>query len=395
MPSAHARLSPSSAHRWLRCPGSVRLSDEIEETRTSEFAAEGTVAHHVREMCLVFGMEPEDFLGQEIGADGFTFTVEDEMVEALRPGIEWVRERKGRLVNEYQVKFDRWLPGQFGTLDVGIIGKHLIIINDLKYGAGVPVSPEDNEQLQTYALGFWDNVARHETAATDFLLVIDQPRAVGGGGEWRVTLDELLEFGERLKRGYEEVNADDPYLKPGEKQCRFCRAKGTCDAFAKWSIAQLDMEFDDLDEDGDTLRLSEIGEFTPERRATIAMNKSLIENWLNAVHGQVLEDALMGRPVPGVKAVAGNQGRRAWADEKAAKRFMLRHIEAEEVFTEPALISPAQFEKKVPKEVREDVDKYVSRSDGKPVLVRADDKRPAINIADEFDDEPDVDDLLG
>lgn len=50
--AAHARLGPSSAHRWLRCPASISFYDGTEEVRSSEFAAEGTVAHHVRECCL-------------------------------------------------------------------------------------------------------------------------------------------------------------------------------------------------------------------------------------------------------------------------------------------------------------------------------------------------------
>ena len=161
----------------MRCPGSVALCDEAPERESSEYAAEGTVAHHVREMCLRFGLEPEDFIGQQIGADGYSFTVTEDMADHLRPGIEFVRERKGKVYNEYQVRFDRWLPGQFGTLDVGITAPDEIIINDLKYGAGKPVSAKENEQLMIYALGFWDNVARHETDATDFLLVVDQPRA--------------------------------------------------------------------------------------------------------------------------------------------------------------------------------------------------------------------------
>jgi len=73
MPAAHARLSPSAAHRWLRCPGSVRMSDDTPEDRTSVYAAEGTVAHHVREMVLMFGFELEDFVGETISADGFEF----------------------------------------------------------------------------------------------------------------------------------------------------------------------------------------------------------------------------------------------------------------------------------------------------------------------------------
>jgi len=49
--SGHAKLSPSSAARWMTCPGSVALSEGIEDT-SSKNADEGTMMHAFAAMCL-------------------------------------------------------------------------------------------------------------------------------------------------------------------------------------------------------------------------------------------------------------------------------------------------------------------------------------------------------
>ena len=359
-----------------------------DEDRSSVFAAEGTVAHFVRDACLTFGFEPGDFRGRDLSADGFTFTFDDDMIEALTPGIEWVRAQPGTVYNEFRVTFDTWLPDQFGTLDVGIVSRDVIVINDLKFGAGIPVSAEENEQLMTYALGFWDNVARHKTKTKNFLLVIDQPRAFGGGGEWEVHLDDLMEFGKRLKVGYAEIASGNPTLVAGEKQCKFCPAKGICPELARFSLAQMALKFDDLD--GDELRLQDAREMTPTRRAVVAKNKSLMESWLRAVHGSVLDDAMAGRPTPGLKAVVGRQGPKKWSNEPAAHALLAKYIRPTDLFTLPRLVSPTRVEDLLKKQMwsilEEDVMALVTREPGKPSLADEGNKKAAITVADKFED---------
>ncbi len=368
---------------FMRCPGSVQMSQKVQERRDSAAAAEGTVAHHVMEMCLEFGFEPEDFIGQEITADGFTFEVDGEMADHLRPGIEWVRERPGRLLVEKQVDLGRWMPGQFGTLDIGIIAPDLITIRDLKYGAGVPVQPERHEPTMAYALALWDNVARHESEATDFLIVIDQPRNDEGGGEWRTTLDELLAFGEELKAAFAVASGEDPPLHAGEKQCMFCDAKGFCPEYARWSLEQFDMVLDDLDDD--PLTPGDADKFGPERRAAVARNYDLLKKWLDSVHGHVLNDALAGVPTPGLKAVKGRRGPRKWIDARSAEQKLLPLL-GEEAMNPPTLKSPTQIEKLLPKEQHEDIERLWVQDEGKPSLAPEDSPKPAINRADMLDD---------
>ena len=46
--AGHAKLSPSSAERWMTCPGSVALSEGYAD-RSSAVADEGTAAHELAE----------------------------------------------------------------------------------------------------------------------------------------------------------------------------------------------------------------------------------------------------------------------------------------------------------------------------------------------------------
>lgn len=416
----HAQFSPSSASRFIRCPGSVLLCEGADERSAEIWTAEGSVAHQIRELCLLLDMDPSDFVGKKLVSDGFTVEVDDAMADALRPGIEWLREQAGELYIEQRVSSDRWMPGQFGTLDAGIISKNLIIVNDLKFGAGMAVSVADNEQLMIYALFFWDQIARHVTDATEFLLVVDQPRArktayddgteapEGWGGEWRVSLDELLEFGERLKTQFDIAVSDDAWLRAGPVQCRMCPAKGFCDEYARYSLALLDLELGLLDPDVTTLR--NVGEFSPAQRVKIAMNQDIVTGWMKAVYAQVLRDAQHERETPGVKAVQSDgSGPRKWKDEEAAARFMRKALGHGKIRAPGKLFSPKQLEdhKEFPKAKREEIADLVTRNPGKPTLVWGGDNRPAITIAGEFDDDiadefddddddnPDVGDLLG
>lgn len=354
---------------------------------SSEYAAEGSCAHKIREECLSLGLDPYDFVGTTISSEGFTFEVTEAWAEALTPGIDRIRDLGGDLYVEYRVKLDRWAKGQFGTLDAGIVRPDLIVINDLKFGMGVPVSPVWNEQLMIYALGFWDNVARHLTDAEDFIIAIDQPRAPGGGGEWKVSLDELRSFGRRVKRKAKEALSPGAPITPGEIQCQWCPAaqQNKCAAHAEFLFEMTSMKFDDLD-DAESMGYDPEPAYpvSLERRSFIVKHAPMFRKWLDRLHADTLADALAGMPTPGLKAVTGRKGPRKWSDEGAAERILEKAI-GEDAY-EKKLKSPTQAEGDVPKKAWRTLQEFIDQSDGKPTLVSVDDEREAVTpMAAKFD----------
>lgn len=398
--TAHARLSPSGCDRWSTCTASVALIDklhlegEIGDRESSEWSAEGTVAHEVREMCLKYGLDPHHFVGAVISADGFTYTVDDEMAGHLQPGIDWVREHTGNPLVEIRVDVSAWLPGQFGTCDTGwlshLLSTTTLYISDLKYGMGVPVDAVGTKQLRIYALGIWEFLGRPQV--DKIVLNIDQPRA-GGMKFWEITIDELLAFGEEMKAVYRKIESGDVEFKPSHKGCRWCPVKdlvGGCAARNKWLLEMfvelLVRLLTGQDVDGI--------EITPERRWHIVKHAPDIRAWLAKQHEESLTAAINGTPDPGSKAVAGDLGDRYFRDGKKAEGLLVDAL-GEKAYKPRQLIGIGEIEKLVKPgrkkqghpETWEKLLKLVDRPQGKPKLVPADHLRPALGpIEDAFDD---------
>lgn len=398
----HARLGPSAAPRWMTCTASVALIDDLKaksvvpQRSTSIYAAEGTVAHEVREDCLRFGLDPHDYVGNWMSADGYTFEVTEQMAEFLQSGIDWIREHTETPDVEIRVDLSPWLPGQFGTMDAGWLRDGVLYASDLKYGQGEPVSPEHNAQQMLYALGYW-----HYLGEPDFdrlVIHIDQPRA-GGHKFWECDRTTLMVFTGSLHEIYDQIASGDTKFAPSEKACRWCEARDPkpdrgylgCQAYNKWQETFFEGAFDEFDT---TPHFPEPDTLTPERRYYIVQHSKMAQQWLAALHEASLEAALTGNPDPGSKAVIGQRGNRYFTDAERAESILTNAV-GDKAFVPRKLIGITEAEKLLKpgrkKEGYPDawdaLNGLVDQPPGKPVLVPVDDERPAITpLADMFDD---------
>lgn len=384
--SAHAKLSPSGAETWFNCAGSVAAQEGLPD-ETSEFAAEGTFAHQISEECLALGLDPYDFVGHRLKIDGYSFEWSEDDADHLAFGIAQIREFEGDFFGEHQVDLSEWLgPGQFGTLDRAVVGPDLIVICDLKYGRGMPVSPVENKQLMLYALGFWHQVARHVSSATEFLIIIDQPRCNGGGGEWRTNLTDLLAFGEAARAAAERTRDPNAPRTASASACKWCKrrtAPGGCSTFDAFMLDTLGQQFEDLDGDDPITLPTGI---TPERRSFILDNRQLVEKWLDTLHAQALDDALHGRPCGGKKAVEGRKSPDKWRDLDAIDAALLPLL-GDDRFNR-RIKTPTQVSKEIKLDDLPELEALIERGTRKPALVSEQDARPAmlINLEQMFDD---------
>ena len=370
---AHAKLSASGASRWATCPGSVQMEDGIPD-KESVYAQEGTLAHEMSELKLKHYLDPKGFGKRKLNA-AIKKLKENELYQAEMESytdtyVDFIKEKALSFSSnpyieiEKRVDFSRWVEGGFGTCDCVLIHGSTLSIIDLKYGKGVPVSSEQNEQLILYALGAYDafnliyNLDKIE-------LNIVQPR-INNFSTWEISLTELLLWGDYFKVQAEKALGGNGELVPSAKACKFCKARDICTARAENNLS-LESEI--------KLKPNEI----PKDKLYEYISRGEdIAKWVADLKAYALDMCLKGEDVKGLKAVAGRTSR-SWTNQDEAINKLIEGGIDEAIIYDKVPLTLAKLEKALGKQQFTTlVGDMVVTSEGKPTLVFENDKRPAI-----------------
>lgn len=375
--SKHSRIGASGAYRWMVCTGSPAMIDKAPPQTQSVWAAEGTAAHKVGELCLKTGNNASRYVGNDF--DGVECT--EEMAEAVQVYIDAVRGDMQKyagseLLVEQAFDLAQILLGLFGTNDAVVyqaFGR--LIIYDYKHGAGNAVEVVDNKQLLYYALGAILNLLNGGGDFESVELVIVQPRAMHRDGHvrrWVVDVPYVMEFAKELEKKARETMQPDAPLVAGD-HCKWCPAKAFCPALAKLVVETAAMDFPEPVPPAPRFPAPE--QLTPAQLKKALDLSEVINDWIRSVEAYAEECAKRGVQIPGYKLVK-KRANRKWVDEKAVVETLAEYGEA--IFEPKVLLSPAKVEKIVGKKNLLLIETLCETPDTGLCLVSESDKREAV-----------------
>jgi hypothetical protein len=413
--SDHAKLSPSKRSRWALCPGSIREEAKYPDTGSGPAAADGTHSHTLLEHCIKNGLsDPMAQVGETFTDHEGTFKVDADRAARVKSAIEYIRDRSMNglfpVISEQRVD-PEFLLGRkdlSGTVDCQIVGPDFLELIDYKDGMGV-VSAEGNMQLEQYAYGVlagYKLPVNGDYPIKTIRMTIIQPKLALRGmlaiTSYEVPVSHLLaNMGTIIDQAAATDEPDAP-LVPGESQCKFCRAKGSCAALAgnvmkevgimfqpignpqplSVTYEPLDVAQQSADKDPaqmDDAQIRQIMEAAP-----------LMRQLLEAVEKEAMRRMELGISIPGLKLVNG-RGSRAWAlpEAEMAEKLVKMGIPKGAIY-ETKLVTPAKAEKltwekkdgtKVTlteRQLKRMEQEYVSKLAGKLTVVPESDGRPAV-----------------
>lgn len=454
----HAFLSPSGAAAWMRCNVKPYRERDFPDT-TNDSADEGTAAHYLLEQCLEQNVNADHFNGLRIKVEngktefhtGGAYPVGPDMTREIQKVLDLARSDAdgATIYAEQQLPIEQFTgeQGATGTCDMVIVKGKTLLIRDLKFGRGVQVFAEGNEQLLLYggaALDEFDVMGEIET----LVLCIDQPR-LNHFDKWELSVADARCLLESIRATADLIlttEADTLEATPGDKQCRFCKASATCAERTAFTTELIVGEFVDLDKgfvkvempqaekllaqsfgvkpaaitfhaatfdevvQADTsdyftvkkpnirpsLEAAEakLPDASDERLATLMDAADMIEGFAKAVRAETERRLLAGKFTDArYKLVEGRQGARGWTSEEEAEAALkAMRLKVDQMY-DFKLISPTTAEK-VLKEANprkwSKLQPLIGRSDGKPSVAPASDKRPALSmaIAEQFEELP-------
>lgn len=365
-------LSASSAERWLHCPGSVRLTENMGDT-TSQFAEEGTLAHQIAELKL------RKYFLSPTGPKTFTRQMnklkkhelyQEEMQGYTDQYVDYIKDiansppSSPTVAVELRVDFSNIVPEGFGTADCVLLhGKDLYVI-DFKYGKGVLVPIENNPQLKLYAFGALQHYRLIYDIDTIHMTIV-QPRG-DGIKETEISAEDLCNWmafevkpaANKAYDGCDEFTAGD--------WCRFCPAHGKCRNASSIVSAV----------EGFAGKLPPL--LSDAEVADILSRIDPLVKYAEKVKLYALQTLLDGGEIPGYKAVEGRSVR-AFADQEKAFAALSDGGIDEALLWHREPYSLAQIEKQVGrKPFQELVGGLITKQPGKPTVVPASDPRKDI-----------------
>lgn len=363
---AHSPIGASGMVRWKNCPASVRLARDVPNV-PSDFAEEGTAAHDLAYQILCARRdgkpEPEAF-GIDDDDLAHIFTYIDHM-ESLKDGCTFqLYEHRFHLREIHELCYGT-ADGVTFYADTG-----LLVVSDLKFGAGKFVSAEKNDQLLYYALGA---VLTLKIRVKRIRIEIIQPRITYAEAirPWEIGIVELMDFAQDLLVAAQRTEDPNAPFCAGE----WCR---NCPPAFKCPLMRLSAEV-----------------FMTQQQINDAEVTAMQLDWLPVLEGYAKSKREMayvmaqrGEKIPNHKLVQ-KEGRREYFDEGMVPALVKSKYKLDEttaLYTKPSpeLLSPAQLELAVKKlrpaitkkAIKEFVDDITERPTGGTVLVREDDKRP-------------------
>ena len=368
--SKHSLLSPSSSKRWLECPPSARLTEYIKEEVTS-YAREGTDAHTLCEykvkkalnLKVVNPIETLSFYDEEMEQ-----AAEEYMLFVLET-YQKEKDNEPIIITEQKLDISNYVPECSGTGDCLIIANKTLHIIDFKYGKGIEVSAENNTQMMLYALGaldMFENIYEIE----NICMTIFQPRLSN------ISTSSIgVKTTKQWAKEYLKPKALLAYEGKGEMQagswCRFCKIKSTCRKRAEknMQLATYDFKKPPLISDEEVINiLKQIDELSA---------------WVSDIKGYALSVLSRGGKLQGFKLVEGRSNRK-YLDEKVVIETVKN--EGLDPYEHKVLGITAMTKLLGTKRFNELLKQQIYKPKGKPTLVLASDKRPAIEINDFKDD---------
>jgi len=355
---SHSKVVGSSTAKILmNCQGWLKLKNTVPPQLENEYMARGTLLHSAIEATLN-GISRETVAKMSYKHMSMNEDLLDVLDDTVRLLDEIDPDKMMEYSTETQVSFGDAAPGVFGTADLIAKLNGRAIMADFKFGQGVPVDAEENDQL------FFATAAAMRTPATQWAFqdadevefIIIQPPFIK---RWTTTIDRVMLWEQTFLKALAIAQGDNAPLKKGE-HCRFCSAKPICPIMTGAVDRALKVQIDGL---------------PIEHINNYLKNADLLEQWITDLRALAFQAMENGAKLPDWKLVA-KRGMRKWTDPALAARSL--ESLGIDPYAPKEVLSPAQAEKAL-KKVKQELpaDLVVSVSSGS-TLAAKDDPRPEL-----------------